>query len=151
MTDLLTDITARNNGGSVLGMDNSGTALDLTAGFTGNGVLTLGAPSGSTGQQLIPTTGNSVLDSLSAISNLAVNELSKGLGAYSSYLEASAVANAANRLNTTPAAITGSLPTVPTAAQTAAAATAQTTAMYVALAGGAAVILLLVLRKRRRG
>lgn len=137
MDNLLTDITAINSGAE----SNAGTALDLSAGFQ----------SPNSGISLIAPTGNSVLDGISAMSKLAVNTLSQGLGAYSSYLEAHAVANAANRLNTTPSAITGSLPTVPTNAPTPAQAMTQNAVLYAALAAGAAVIVLLAVRKRRRG
>ena len=90
---------------SLLTTDNTGTALDLSAGVAG-------------GTPTTPATGNSLLDGIASLSALAVTAVSKGLGAYSSFLQSSAVANAANRLNTTPTAVTGAISTVPlTAAQ----------------------------------
>lgn len=147
----LTGSVPYNTGASNIG----GTTLDLSAGYVPSMLTQTGfsAPAGttaaqSTGQALIPLTGNSVLDALSNISNLAVNTITKGLGAYSGYLEASAVSAAATKLGTTPGAVQGSLPTVQTAAQTAAAASQNQMMIYL-LIGGVAVVAILGLKHKR--
>ncbi len=113
---------------SLTGTDNTGTALDLSAGVAG------GTPTTN-------ATGNSLLDGIAQLSALAVTAVSKGLGAYSSFLQSSAVANAANRLNTTPSQITGVLPTVPIGQNSVSAISPQQGIMYLAL-GAVAVYLI---------
>lgn len=100
--DYFTNPTA---GVSPSAIANLGTGLDLSAGAK---------PTSSTGTSaVIPKTGNSVLDGLGSITNILVSDAAAATKAYGSYLESSAVANAANRLGTTPQAVVSSLPTVP--------------------------------------
>lgn len=101
--------------------NNGGTTLDLSAGAAG------GTPSSN-------ATGNSLLDNIAQLSALAVTGVAKGLGAYSSFLQSTAVANAANRLNTTPAQITGALPTVPIGSNSVSVVSPQQGMLYIGLA-----------------
>src|SRR4051812_35373749 len=76
--------------------DNSGDIYMLNAGS-------------DTASSAVPATGNSILDGLGAFTGI----LGDSVKAYGSFLEAQAVANAAQRQGITPQAVVGSLPTVP--------------------------------------
>ncbi len=133
------DITSAFNVPTTSGLltsDNSGSNLDYSA----------GSPDGTATTAI---TGNSLLDGIAQFSALAVNTVTKGLSSYGSFLESEAVANAAQRLNTTPTAIVGSLPTVPlTSAQIAQQADA--TKQYILWAGAALIALVVVVKVIRK-
>lgn len=129
-TDAL--LTADTNQGS-----NYGTTLDLSAGVS-NGTLTQ------------PLTGNSLLDGWAQFGSIGANILSTAATAYGSFLESSAVANAANRLNTSPQAVTGALSTVPiTPASQATLQAAQNQLLLFAGIGAVVIFAVLVAKKRR--
>lgn len=129
IADFLSAFNVPTTGVALTG-DNSGSTLDYSQGVTG-------------GQQPQNTVGNSLLDSISQLSAFATSTITAGLGAYSSFLNQQAIANAANRLGTTPTAVTGAISTVPmTAAQQ-----QQKLFLYLGIAAVAAVVLFKVVKK----
>ena len=111
--------------------NNTGSDLSYSAGVSG------GVPSTA-------VTGNSVVDSISSLSALAGSIVQTGLGAYTSFLNSKAITNAANRLGTTPTAVTGAINTVPLTPQQ----QSNQTMLYVGIAAIAGVILYKIAKRK---